>query len=109
MVRSSAVTSMTRRESRVVSQNFPVDGQVKTPGIYPLAGRVTLMRAVARAEGLDEFADQNYVFVFRRAGSRDMASLLCNPDRPTRGATAASGLPHALGCNSGAASSVSGV
>lgn len=58
-----------------LSQTVTVDGQVKRAGIYPIQGRMTLMRAVARAEGLGEDARDDYVVVFRRVGDKDMAAL----------------------------------
>lgn len=58
-----------------LSQTLTVDGEVAKPGIYPIQGRMTLMRAVARAEGLGEDARENYVVVFRRVGDREMAAL----------------------------------
>lgn len=61
--------------TQVVSQVVTVDGAVRTPGIYPVTGRMTLMRAIARAQGAGEFARENHVIVFRRVGGRDMAAL----------------------------------
>lgn len=58
-----------------LSQTVTVDGQVKRAGIYPIQGRMTLMRAVARAEGLGDDAREDYVVVFRRVGDKDMAAL----------------------------------
>ncbi len=58
-----------------VSQSFTVDGQVKTPGQYPIAGPMTLMRSVARAEGVTDYADTNYVVVFRQVKGKQMAAL----------------------------------
>lgn len=58
-----------------VSQVVTVDGAVRTPGLYNVSGRMTLMRAIARAEGTTEFARENYVVVFRRVNNRDMAAL----------------------------------
>lgn len=52
-----------------------VDGEVGSPGIYPIQGRISLMRAVARAGGLTEFALQDYVVVYRHAQGRDYAAL----------------------------------
>ncbi|MFV3517366.1 polysaccharide biosynthesis/export family protein, partial [Mycobacterium tuberculosis] len=49
-----------------VSQTVTVDGQVAKPGAYPVTGRMTLMRAIASAQGSNEFADTSYVVVFRR-------------------------------------------
>lgn len=58
-----------------VSQTVTVDGQVGKPGAYPVTGRMTLMRAIASAQGSNEFADTSYVVVFRRAGGKQLAGL----------------------------------
>lgn len=58
-----------------VSQVVTVDGQVREPGLYPVVGRMTLMRAIATAKGASEFARLQDVVVFRRVGGRDMAAL----------------------------------
>lgn len=58
-----------------VSQNVTVDGEVVTPGLYPVTNNMTLMRAVASAEGLDEFADVEDVVVFRTVGGQRYAAL----------------------------------
>lgn len=58
-----------------ISQTITVDGQVEKPGQYPVTGRMTLIRAVARAEGTSEFANTSYVVVFRRVDGKDMAAL----------------------------------
>jgi polysaccharide export outer membrane protein len=61
--------------TETLSQNVTIDGAVTKPGQYAIAGRETLMRAVARAEGTTEFAEENHVVVFRRVNNRDMAAL----------------------------------
>jgi polysaccharide export outer membrane protein len=58
-----------------VSQVITVDGEVREPGLYPVIGRMTLMRAVARAKGLGEFARQDDVVVFRTVDGRKLAAL----------------------------------
>lgn len=58
-----------------VSQVVTMDGQVKEPGLYPVLGGMTLMRAVASAKGLTEFARLQDVVIFRRVGDRDMAAI----------------------------------
>lgn len=57
------------------SQVITVDGSVTTPGIYPLVGRMSLMRAIARAAGTTEFARENYVVVFRNVEGKRYAAL----------------------------------
>jgi polysaccharide biosynthesis/export protein len=58
-----------------VSQVVTVDGQVREPGIYPVAGPMTLMRAIARAKGTTDFASTNHIVVFRTVEGRPMAAL----------------------------------
>lgn len=58
-----------------VNQTITVEGVVKKPGLYPVLGRMTLMRAIASAEGEGEFADTSYVVVFRRVNNQQMAAL----------------------------------
>lgn len=58
-----------------VSQVVTVDGEVREPGLYPIIGRMTLMRAVARAKGATEFARLRHVAVFRTVQGQRMAAL----------------------------------
>ena len=58
-----------------VSQVMTVDGQVNRPGLYPVVGKMTLMRAVATAGGMSEFADLEDVVVFRTVQGQRMAGL----------------------------------
>jgi polysaccharide biosynthesis/export protein len=58
-----------------VSQVVTVDGQVKEPGLYPVIGRMTLMRAVATAKGTAEFAKMDDVVIFRTVKGQKMAGL----------------------------------
>jgi polysaccharide biosynthesis/export protein len=58
-----------------VSQVITVDGQVKQPGLYPVIGKMTLMRAVATASGTGEFAQLNDVVIFRTVKGQKLAAL----------------------------------
>ncbi|TGX46460.1 polysaccharide export protein [Sphingomonas naasensis] len=58
-----------------VSQVITVDGAVREPGLYPVIGQMTLMRAVATAKGLSEFAKQEDVVIFRTVSGQRMAAL----------------------------------
>lgn len=58
-----------------VSQVITVDGQVDRPGLYPVIGRMTLMRAVATAGGTAEFAKLNDVVIFRNVNGDQLAGL----------------------------------
>jgi polysaccharide export outer membrane protein len=58
-----------------VSQVVTVDGEVRQPGIYPVAGPMTLMRAIARAQGATDYAQIAHVVLFRTVNGRQMAAL----------------------------------
>jgi polysaccharide export outer membrane protein len=58
-----------------VSQVVTVDGEVHQPGLYPVVGSMTLMRAIARAQGTTEFANSHFVVLFRTVNGRQMAAL----------------------------------
>lgn len=47
------------------SQRITIDGAVARPGIYPLVGQVTLLRALAMAGGGGQLADLENVVLFR--------------------------------------------
>jgi len=57
------------------SLRITVDGEVERPGVYPFLGRVTLMSAIAQAEGATEYAKQAHVVVFRTVNGQEMAAL----------------------------------
>ena len=50
------------------SQRVTIEGEVKKPGVFALAGRTSLLQVIALAEGLDELADQNQIQLFRSNG-----------------------------------------
>lgn len=58
-----------------VSQVVTVDGQVVEPGLYPVTNQMTLMRAIASAKGMTEFAHQDDVVILRSVDGRKMAGL----------------------------------
>lgn len=58
-----------------VSQVVTVDGQVVEPGLYPVTNQMTLMRALASAKGMSEFAKQDDVVILRTVEGRKMAGL----------------------------------
>ncbi len=57
------------------SMSVTVDGQVNRAGSYPVVGRVTLMRAVALAGGVTEFAKLEDVVVFRGVGNKQYVGI----------------------------------
>lgn len=58
-----------------VSQVVTVDGQVVEPGLYPVTNQMTLMRAVASAKGLSEYARAEEVVILRTVKGQRMAAL----------------------------------
>ena len=58
-----------------VSQVVTIDGQVVEPGLYPVTNQMTLMRVIASAKGLSEFARQDDVVILRTVGNQRMAGL----------------------------------
>lgn len=58
-----------------VSQVVAIDGEVREPGLYPVTNQLTLMRAIASARGLSEFAKQDDVVILRTVGNQRMAGL----------------------------------
>jgi polysaccharide biosynthesis/export protein len=58
-----------------VSQVITIEGEVREPGLYPVVGRMTLLRAVATAKGTTEFSNLRDVVVFRTSGGQRYAAL----------------------------------
>lgn len=60
---------------KAVGQTVTVDGAVREPGVYPVAGRMTLQQAIASAKGADDIANLDNVVVFRRVDNQQLAAL----------------------------------
>lgn len=58
-----------------VSQVVTIDGQVVEPGLYPVTNQMTLLRAIASAKGMNEFARTEEVVILRTVEGRKMAGL----------------------------------
>lgn len=58
-----------------ISKVVTVEGQVKKPGLYPVVGRMTLLRAIALSGGTDEFSKLNEVIIFRTVKGQQLAAL----------------------------------
>lgn len=59
----------------IVSQTVTIGGEVKEPGVYPVVGHMTLMRAVATAKGTTEFSKKNEVIIFRTVNGSEYAAV----------------------------------
>ena len=53
--------------SQANSSRFYVMGQVNTPGVFPLAGRVSVLQGLALAGGLREFAKSDGIQIVRQS------------------------------------------
>ena len=71
-VRDPQVT-VNLKETR--SQLVTIDGAVEEPGLYPVLGKMTLMRAIATAKGTDEFAKLSHIAVFRKVAGKDFVAV----------------------------------
>jgi polysaccharide biosynthesis/export protein len=60
--------------SEATAQTITVDGSVRQPGVIPIKGATTLMRAVALAQGTSEDANPSRVYVFRTISGQRMAA-----------------------------------
>lgn len=58
-----------------ISQVVTIDGQVNQPGLYPVTNQMTLLRAIASARGLSEFAKEDDVVILRTVSGQKMAGL----------------------------------
>lgn len=58
-----------------VSRVVTVEGEVEKPGLYPVVGRLSLMSAIAKAEGTGEFSNLKDVVIFRNVGGQRYAAL----------------------------------
>jgi polysaccharide biosynthesis/export protein len=56
------------------SQRVTVDGAVKKPGIFPTSGDISLLQAIALAEGLSDLADPSGILLFRTVNDKRMAA-----------------------------------
>jgi polysaccharide biosynthesis/export protein len=56
------------------SQRVTVDGAVKKPGIFPTTGRISLLQAIALAEGLNDVADPSGILLFRTINNKRMVA-----------------------------------
>lgn len=64
--------------SEYASQKVTVIGRVKKPGVFPLAGRTTLMQTIALAGGLDDIAKKDEIVVFRQQPTGSVKAYVVN-------------------------------
>lgn len=59
----------------IVSQRVTIGGEVKKPGVYPVLGRMTLLTAIATAEGWTDYSSKGNVVIFRVADGQKYAAV----------------------------------
>ena len=62
------------RTSKVVEKRVTVEGEVRTPGVFPIKGNLSFLQAIALAQGLSDVGDSRQVF-FYRDGARHIVNL----------------------------------
>ena len=60
-------------EAEKLERTVTIDGSVKMPGAFPVKGPISLMRAVALAQGLSDDANPKRVIVFRQVNGQRLA------------------------------------
>lgn len=83
VVRGLSITQAERKISGLLSQSYmqdpkvtvtrkeqafkrvTVEGAVRTPGVFPITGRMTFLQAIALSQGLTDLANDKAVIVFR--------------------------------------------
>lgn len=58
-----------------LSQMVTVEGQVQKPGLYPVLGHMTLLRAIATAQGSTEFTRVDDIVIMRKVNGQQFAAL----------------------------------
>ncbi|MBK1644308.1 hypothetical protein CKO25_06490 [Thiocapsa imhoffii] len=67
------------------NQNITVGGAVNKPGVFPMAGQISLIQAVAMAGGPSDIAKINEVVVFRTLPGQPMTAYVVDLNRVQRG------------------------
>jgi len=62
------------RIKEAYARELTVEGAVRKPGLFPVKGELTLIQAVAMAEGPNDTANTNRVVVFRTIEGKRMAA-----------------------------------
>ena len=58
-----------------LSQFVTVEGTVQKPGLYPVIGHMTLLRAIATAQGTTEFSRMDDIVILRNVNGTQYAAL----------------------------------
>lgn len=53
------------RTDKAITKRVTVEGEVKTPGVFPIKGNLSFLQAIAMAQGLTALADERSVLFYR--------------------------------------------
>jgi polysaccharide export outer membrane protein len=67
------------------NMNVTVGGAVRRPGVFPITGAMTLMQAVARAEGVTDVANDNEVIIFRGQPGKAVTAYVVDLEQVQQG------------------------
>lgn len=67
------------------NQRVTIEGAVQKPGIYPMRGQTTLLRALALAGGQGAMSDMREVMIFRREADGNRVSQAYDVEKIRRG------------------------
>lgn len=67
------------------TQRVTIEGAVLKPGIYPVTGQITLLRALALAGGYAQYADQETVMLYRMGADGKQATQTFNLEKVRAG------------------------
>ena len=56
-------------------RGFTVEGSVTQPGVYSIYGPTTLLQGLAMAKGVDQYANEKHVTVFREVNGQNQVNL----------------------------------
>lgn len=62
------------RTNKSIENRVTVEGEVRTPGVFPIKGYLSFLQAIALAQGLSEVGDSRTVY-FYRDGNRHLVNL----------------------------------
>ena len=71
--------------SQQANMNVAVGGAVQKPGVFPLSGETTLLKAIAQAGGVTGVANEKEVVIFRMAPDGNMKAYVVNLKQVARG------------------------
>jgi len=67
------------------SQKITVNGMVRSPGVFPMKSRTSLLQAISIAGGLDRLADPSEIVIFRRVPGKGTVGYMVDFEQVASG------------------------